>query len=138
MNQTKIPIRCGTLVRLKIPFLENPAGSAAVIYETYNPFMNMISDSMDRGAPVVCIMMQNGGHQDIKPHVQELVFEVIGFDKFFALYAFKNIADLEEDFRYGYFDFAFEAGRRIISKMPEALIEQLQLATQNHGGGVYA
>jgi len=89
------PFRVGDLVTVLRPVLDNPAGSLAVVYEIYN---------IGKG-PSPSLIFQNGQYDGFSARDRELFGVMkVGHDATVAGYHFKNVLQLDADFRAGVFE----------------------------------
>lgn len=89
--------RVGTLVKLRVPLLQNDAGTVGVCYETYN-----------LGEPGAgSFIFLNGEYDGFSPDEQEQFLEEIGFCQEVADYHFTGVIPLGRDYRDDYFEPAF-------------------------------
>lgn len=84
----------GSLKRLKIACLGNPAGTVGVCYETY-----------DLGAgPGACFIFPNGEYDGFSEEDRGIFFdEWEGFCHSLSSYQFRHVLDLARDFEAGIF-----------------------------------
>ncbi len=85
-------LKVGTVVRLKVVYLGNQAGTKGVCYETYN---------LGWG-PRASIIFKNGEYDDFSLDEQENFLEVIEDTNF--SYNFQNVMTLFRDFDKGVFN----------------------------------
>lgn len=84
-------IKLGSIVKLKVPCLGNPAGSIGVCYEEY-----------DNGGR--SFIFQNGNYDGFSGDEQVSFLHEIGFSPEISLYQFKNVIKLSDDYRRGIFE----------------------------------
>lgn len=77
--------------------LGNKGGARGVVYEEYD-----IGDG-----PGASIIFENGEYDGFSPADQERMIMKIGFHRWTADYKFKNVGELADDFRSGYWESAF-------------------------------
>lgn len=84
-------LKLGSIVKLKVPCLGNPAGSVGVCYEEYG----------DVGRSFI---FQNGNYDGFSRDEQASFLYEIGFSPEVSLYQFKNMMKLSDDYRGGIFE----------------------------------
>lgn len=82
----------GTIVRLKVPLLGNPAGALGVCYETYT--------LGTRGGS--SFIFENGDYDGFSANEQDEFLEFVEASSF--RYSFTNVLKLSNDFSNGLFD----------------------------------
>ena len=93
-------MKVGTIVQLKVACLENPIGSIGVVFYDYG-----------FGSQAI---FENGGYDGFsnvhrmptigQPIEEDYFLDQIGFEPDLTGYEFKNVLQVEQDFRKGVFD----------------------------------
>jgi hypothetical protein len=95
-------MKVGTVVELKRSCLGNPVGTKGVVFYQY-----------DTGSQVI---FENGNYDGFSAQPepvffgqseQEFILQELGFDPIVAEYQFKNVINVSEDFRKGFFNHIF-------------------------------
>lgn len=100
------PYSIGTIIKLKVPFLNNPPGSIGIVYDQYSLCNNALLGSS--------IIFQNGMHGRFSDSDQRYYLEHLGFSKKYSKYEFSHPSQLERDWQLGYWSEIFN---------PEAITE---------------
>lgn len=88
----------GTIVTLSIPSLGNPAGTRGVCYLRFVTGENLWA------RPAWAFVFQNGNYAGFsRAEVSEMLTQV-GYDAVLMNYRFKDVGQLDQDFRNGIFD----------------------------------
>lgn len=97
-------MRVGTIVRLKVSCLDNPAGTPGVVFYNYGDgFQVIFPNGNYDGFSLESTMPQNGQVE------ADYFLEKIGFCDTLADYEFTNVMKVSADFKKGVFDEAFYA-----------------------------
>ena len=91
-------IMVGTLVKLKVPCLDNPAGTVGVCYEAY-------TIGKARGWSFI---FENGNYDGFSAGEIAKFLEITGFAEELSDYFFTNVTRLSQDFSMGTFDSALK------------------------------
>lgn len=89
-------MKVGSIVTLKVPMLSCETGARGVAYEHY-----VLGDRDG-----LSFIFENGRYDGFSPDEQRDYLEEIGFDPAMAIYKFRSVMYLDDDFRKGRFDLA--------------------------------
>lgn len=88
----------GTVYKLKKECLGNPAGTIGVVFNNYEDF--------DEPNKMGCqVIFENGEYDGFSVKDREIFLEQVGFSPSNSNYRFKNVMELNKDFKDGYWNF---------------------------------
>lgn len=94
-------MKVGTIVKLKVNCLSNRAGTLGVVFYDYgNGFQAIFPNGLYDGFSTVNKMPSGEIEADY-------ILEEVGFEQSLANYQFKNVLQVEQDYRNGMFTVAF-------------------------------
>lgn len=94
--------KVGTIIRLKMPCLENQPGTLGVCYEHYKI-------GKHEGWSFI---FPNGMYDGFSNDDIDMICQYEGFDENISKYQFTNVGQLKKDFDAGKFDFKWKLSRR--------------------------
>lgn len=94
----------GDVVKLKVPMLDNPAGTLGICYEEYN---------IGNDHPGSSFIFENGSYDGFSLEEQVEFLENAAHDASLENYIFTNVGQLISDFRNGLFRETFKNWREL-------------------------
>ena len=91
-------MKVGTIVKLKVACLNNPAGAIGVVFYDYGDGSQAIFENGNYDGFSEVSSMPN------RQTEKDFFLEEVGFEPSLANYEFKNVLKVEDDFRKGVFD----------------------------------
>lgn len=92
----------GTIVKLKVPCLGNPIGAVGVGFNDYGDGCQFIFENGDYDG------FSSRLDDIISGSEQDTFLEKVGFDEDVATYQFRNVMQVSQDFRNGFFNSALK------------------------------
>jgi len=101
-------MRVGIIVKLKVDCLGNPKGTLGVVFYDYRDGFQAIFENGNYDGFNTTILRLKKDSQSPQQTESEFFLEEVGFEESLAGYQFKNVLQVEADYRKGLFNIAWD------------------------------